>query len=1244
MEERIVLSAFVVNTTSDLDRSTGLPIGQESLRQAIEDANATSGPSQIDFAIPASTSPLLDSPVPGFDPTTQTWTIKLASALPTIASQVTIDGFSEGEVGIPFRYPSEAGLAVQSISLLGEPTGGTFELTGVPSNPFVSTGPIAWNATAADVQAAIQAVMTGGATATVTGGPFPNGTMTVTFGGSIARQIEAPMSVFDNSNALTGGDNPGPNIQVVSAGGLVTDPSLIVSTTNTSIARDGNNAHATIIIDGSGTGGATGFVLATSHSTLRGLIISGFGVGVSVPDPSDVGNFIQGNFIGQYPLYQVSQFTGTALPAPENVVLIQQGNTQEGVLLNSNNSMVGGTNPQESNVISGNGLQGVQIQAVGTGNVVEGNQIGLISTSNGRYFQAGNGSEGVLDFGSSNQIGGPTPGSGNLISGNHSHGVRIVGPTATANIVAANFIGLGPGGGYLFGNGNPGNGDAGNGVLIENSAANRIGGSTSNSANTISSNFGAGIEISGATSAGNVIENNFIGTTSDGTAAKGNAQEGVLDFSPQTVIGPGNIISGNLRGIRITGPSATGVLVRDNLIGTDITGTLDLGNAQEGVLIDNAGGNTVTGNASGSQVISGNLIGVAITSSSASLPASSLNLVAGNLIGSDKAGLDPLPNAQAGVLIDSATGNTIGGTSAAARNVISANLVGVHITGGSAASNLVQGNDIGTDITGQAPLANEVDGVVVDGNASGNQIGGSSLAAGNVIAFNPNDGVLVDTGIFNAILTNSIHDNGFKGIELQNGGNHNQPAPVLTSIQSLISGTTILGSVQGTPSTPYTIQFFTNATPGPEGKTFLGQVSVTTDGTGLASFTANLASLNPTQPYITATATSASGDTSEFSTAGTVAPLTVEFSMASYTVSQSAGTATITVVRSSSGIAGSVAYATSDGTAKAGVDYVTASGVLSFAAGETSKTFTVSIINTQQVGGTRFLNLALSNPSSGTTLGFPSKATLTILGFTTSGPTVQSLQLVSSAHGITAVVLSFSEPLDPTRAVNLLNYGYSLRAAGKDQQFGTFDDLLFGIAAATYAAASQSVTLHLATPIRCHSFIQLTINQATDNATVPVGVADVSGNLLDGNYDGHPGGVFVATFAQGPQLSYLDSHGNSVSLRVTGGGSMLLTRRANGDAWQVGLLHVVPGRTALSGQVRRASPGATGITPISSIVGTAGARVLLTDPPFVVGNISLPTRSANGFPKGKTPTAMRRLVSAQPSFRVRLAHVPMRGR
>jgi hypothetical protein len=1193
VEDRLVLSTFSVTNTADS--------GPGSLRQAILESNAAQQPSSdIVFNIPASTAPGLDIPVPGFNKNTQDWTITLASPLPAITRPVTIDGYSQAQVGVPFVYP--LGGVIQTLTINGNPTGGTFTLTTATPLPVGTTAPLPFNATAAQIGAALQAIV-GPANVQVIGGAVPN-TFIITFEGIFAG--EAIPLLVANSN-LTGGTNPS-----VGVSGF---PVEITSTPNSVAAINGNDAHARVILDGSQTGGGTGLVLAASHSTVRGLIIDGFGVGISVPSTDIngkpvVGDLIQGNYIGKYVVYPVDPNTGFPLLAPNNVALVGSGNTQQGVLLDANNMTVGGSNPQENNVISGNGLQGVQIQPGITGTVVAGNQIGIISTgiitSGGAslYFEVGNGAEGVLDFGSSNQIGGPVSAAGNLISANGSHGIRISGVGATGNIVAANFIGVGPGGGYRFGTGNPGNGDAGDGVHIEDSADNQIGGPTVAWGNTIASNFGSGVLIKGSSATGNTILNNKIGVTSDGTAAKGNAKEGVADYSPGTVIGPGNIISGNLLGVLISGPVATGVLVRDNLIGTDITGTLNLGNAQQGVLIDNASRNSVTGNASGSQVISGNLVGVAITGT-----ASSLNLVAGNLIGTDKSGLAPLPNAQEGVLIDSANGNTIGGTTAAARNVISANHVGLRITGASASSNVVQGNFIGTDITGVSPLPNETSGVVIDVKASGNMIGGSTTAAGNVIAFNPGDGVLVATGFFNSILTNSIFSNGGKGIHLTNGGNpnepvanQNQPAPVLTSIDSVLSGTRISGTLQGTPSTPYTIQFFSNPLAGPEGKTFLGQISVTTNGSGQAVFTGNLpVTLDPNQPFITATATSASGNTSEFSTSGSLAPLTVAFSMASYTVSQSAGTATITVVRSSDNTTASVSYTTSDGTAEAGRDYITSSGTLTFAPGQAQETFTVSIIDTAQVGGTRFLHLSLSNPTNGMSLGIPSKATLTILGFTSTGPTVLNLQPVLTAHGITAVVLTFSEPLNPTRAVNLLNYGYSLQAAGKNGQFGLPGNLLFGIASATYNASNDSVTLHLANPIHCSSFIRLTINQATDNSTQPVGVADTSGNLLDGNYDGHPGGVFVATFARGQSFTYPDGGGNRVGLNLSGGGTMILTRRASGNAWQLSLFNTVPGRSALSGHVKKASPGATGLTPIPSIVGASRVRILLTNPPFVVG-------------------------------------------
>src|SRR5262249_22458080 len=153
------------------------------------------------------------------------------------------------------------------------------------------------------------------------------------------------------------------------------------------------------------------------------------------------------------------------------------------------------------------------------------------------------------------------------------------------------------------------------------------------------------------------------------------------------------------------------------------------------------------------------------------------NLVEGNLIGTDASGTHVLPNAQQGVLIGDAPGNTIGGTGSAARNLVSANHWGIQIQGQTATANVVLGKPIGTDITGQLPLGNDIDGVIISGS-SGNTIGGAGSGQGNTIAFNSSAGVDLLAGnggsplsLGDAILSNSIFSNGQVGISLNGGSN-----------------------------------------------------------------------------------------------------------------------------------------------------------------------------------------------------------------------------------------------------------------------------------------------------------------------------------------------------------------------------------------------------------------------------------------------------------------------------------------
>ncbi len=1243
MEGRVLLSSIAYEVTNTNDSGAG------SLRQAILNANAHPGADNIVFAIPASTAANLDVPVSGFDPVTQTWRITLDSPLPTITDQVSIDGYTQAHFPIPYRYPSQVTQtnSVQSLSVIGGPAGGTFRLQApAPLSPGGTTVDIPFDATAATVQARLEAVV-GSGNVTASGGPASVNPISITFQGDYAGQ--AVPALVPTNVSLVGGTNPDVSVNSITPGGTTLgDPSLITSSVNTVTATQGNTAQVRVIVDGHLTGGATGFIIDASHSILRGLAIDGFGVGVSIPSPDNVGDLIQGNFIGPHFLFLVDPTTGQALPDASRVVFSGYGNSRQGVLLDSTNATVGGTAPQDNNVITNNGLQGVSILPGAEGNQVLGNQIGLAGPSlNGRFARGSNGAEGVLVAASSNTIGGATAGAGNLISCNLSHGVRITGPTATRNNVLENFIGVGPGGGYLFGSGDPGN--LGDGVRIDNAPENQIGtndrlGNT-DLGNVISANEGAGVRIIGRLATGNVVAHNTIGLTVDGLSALGNSQEGVAVFSANNQIGPDNTISANLRGVLLSGSDATGNRVRDNRIGTDPVGTADLGNAREGVRIDNAPRNTVTGDFQGSQVISGNNMGVVLIG-----PGATGNLIQGNLIGSDVTGLHDLGNSQEGVRIENAPANTLGGTTGTARNLISANHWGVVISGASATGNILQGNFIGTDITGLAPLGNELEGVLVQAGASVNQIGGASTAAGNTIAFNIRDGVRVEdkNSIRNAILTNSIHSNGALGINLVAGGdplsgvtlndpndndsgpNNLQNFPTLTAIATSVAFTNIQGTLQSTPNTVFTIQFFANMTLDPsgygEGERYLGGTTVRTGANGLVAFSADVPATVPAGQYVTATATDPAGNTSEFSagiteqigttqfsmsgytvdeaagmavitvtrqggsgglftvdyatangtategtdytaTSGTLTfnmgensktfavpilddgvpeanetvlltlsdptgaatlgtpssavlairdndqPGALRFSMASYVVNESDGMATITVVRDSGGGTVSVHYATADGLAQNGMDYTPTSGVLTFAPGQTSQSFTIPINDDFAAEGNETVLLTLSDPTGGATLGSPSSAVLTIQNDNRdrNGPVITRVEAVPGRRGLGAVVLTFNELLNPTTAQNLINYGYSLRTPGRDRLMRTADDLLVGLSSAVYDPATLTVTLtpngiiHRTTPV------EVIVNQATDIPGAGTGVADLAGNLLDGDGNGQPGGVFAAT-------------------------------------------------------------------------------------------------------------------------------------
>jgi titin len=421
-----------------------------------------------------------------------------------------------------------------------------------------------------------------------------------------------------------------------------------------------------------------------------------------------------------------------------------------GVLIqHSWGNTIGGTTSDARNLISANKGHGVFIQgATSTDNLTQGNYIG----TNAQGMDAlGNSWAGVsIERASRTTIGGTTAEARNVISGNNLSGLYGYGlgfVSSDDSLVQGNYIGVNAIGSAAL----PNNGY---GLSIGNSARTLIGGTAPGARNILSGNTYYGIGIGGSQATQNVVQGNVVGLDVNGTVALVNGGGGVLlQDSPGNTIGgtataARNLISANAReGILISGVAASDNHVQGNYIGTDVTGNLDRGNSHGGefggVSIIGAPRNTIGGTISGAgNLISGNdSTGIWVEGAEATE-----TQIQGNYIGTNAQGTAALGNVDSGVIIYQASRTTIGGTTAAARNVISGNVSntpegGAGIQLASSDYNLVQGNFIGVDATGTVAIGNEHVGVGISG--SSNIIGGLVPEARNVISGNKGDGVIL---------------------------------------------------------------------------------------------------------------------------------------------------------------------------------------------------------------------------------------------------------------------------------------------------------------------------------------------------------------------------------------------------------------------------------------------------------------------------------------------------------------------
>jgi titin len=622
-------------------------------------------------------------------------------------------------------------------------------------------------------------------------------------------------------------------------------PALVNPVTLDGSTQPGFSGTPLIVLDGSQAGpSADGLVLTGGSSSVRDLVIHGFsGSGVVLSGPG--GDVVSGDYIG-------TDVTG----------LLAFPNRQRGVYVNgASNNTIGGSDAGSGDVISSNGYAGILIVG-GSNNVIQGSKIGTDVTGTKSLGNEGSGIR--LDHATQTQIGGTSASARNIVSGNERSGIHLdVG--STGNVVQGNYIGTDVSGTVALAN-------SWRGIDVASASNNTIGGTASGASNVISGNLGSGVVLRDGTS-GTVVQHNFIGTDVAGIHVLGNGFNGVIIYAADnntiggTAFHSANLISGNSKsGIDIDVDAFDNV-VEGNYVGTDITGAAPLGNGQRGIIISGASNNEIGGTLPGSgNVISGNeWAGVLIDNNSL------LNQVQGNFIGTDKTGTQELGNGASGIRIARASNNLIGGTVAASGNVISGNdQEGVWIDGDSFA-NLVQGNSIGTDIGGTLNLGNKWNGVAI-GDASNNTVGGSVTGAANTITNNLGYGVMIagSLAVGNTVSDNAIFANNV-GIALVHGGNNGAATPTLGTCVIANNTATVGGTMNGAPSTTYTLDFYSNngtdLSGHDEGQTYLGSGQVMTNSEGIGTFNVSLNLGGASAQSITATATDPLGDTSAFSTA-----------------------------------------------------------------------------------------------------------------------------------------------------------------------------------------------------------------------------------------------------------------------------------------------------------------------------------------------------------------------------------------
>jgi len=363
----------------------------------------------------------------------------------------------------------------------------------------------------------------------------------------------------------------------------------------------------------------------------------------------------------------------------------------------------------------------------------------------------------------------------------------------------------------------------------------------------------------------------------DGSALSG-TEDGLAISAADTLVRGLAIHSFPGDGVDITGDGAR---LSCNFIGTGADGTVDLGNAGAGVRISGSPVGVLVGtdgdgvgDVAERNLISGNDGGgIHVTGTG--------GVIAGNLIGPDREGACGIGNATAGIIADSVellVGADVDDPGGVEGNFIACNAShGLVVTGAATDGLTARGNEIQDNADAGIFVSGVPGDVYLDDNHVGGNGGAGVLVASDAHGVHlrrnrlvGNDGLGIDLVAAGAVADGvTANDTG----DADTGANGLQNFPVLES--ALYTGGTVAvtGHLESAANADYVIEFFAideaDASGHGQGDRFLGELAVTTDANGQVSFATSLSG-NAEDDWLSATATDASGNTSEFSAARSI--------------------------------------------------------------------------------------------------------------------------------------------------------------------------------------------------------------------------------------------------------------------------------------------------------------------------------------------------------------------------------------